>query len=144
MAEYKYNGYLEARLQLWAWWYISIARGEVGWPPASIMTVVLELGAYIHSPKPRDIPTNDLAEEINMWVIQLGKLHPQLEKALRAYYGLDEESIKLNRQLPLKRIAQKQGISLSNFKERVKDAKLWLSGRIYPETEKFHDKLGIV
>ena len=144
MSEYKYNSYLEARLQLWSWWYTDIANGNVGWPSSSIIAVIKELGTFIKSSRPSDIPTNQLAEEVNTWVKQMGKMHPELELALRAYYSLDEASLKSKRRIPLKSLAKNQGISLTLFKGLVKNAKFWLSGRVYPETENFHGKLGIV
>lgn len=116
------NQYLEIRLQIWAIWEDKMRRGEIGWPSESIMSVMLTVGTVVRGSAPAEMQTNEKAEEINSWVRRMGERYPTLEAALRAYY--------LAPKLPLRVLAESQKISISAFKERLKDAKIWLDGRI--------------
>jgi hypothetical protein len=118
--------YLEKRLSVWASWCLR----EKGWPPETLLAIMLEVGNLSRSCCGSSVPVgliNEWAEEINTWINRMREQRPEYADAIRAYY-LEQTNEKRVRHL-----AKERRIPVSTFFGRVKGAKDWLSGRLDAE-----------
>jgi hypothetical protein len=124
MSNYHHDPELEHRLQDWYQWYSLLANGETGWLGTSLMMNLIEFNPRGYSIGPRVPPNNPRAEEINAMVIELYYKIPEYAEALAAYY-FESPHYKLTE------IARRRHLSRSAFMQRVKSAKIWLSGCLH-------------
>jgi hypothetical protein len=126
-----FNRYLEMRLNIWALYHHYILIGEKGWPPVSVLAIMLETGttndSYFSSKPPTGI-ANELAEEMNAFINRMQHHRPQYADAIKAVY------IEKRAGLHLIDLARKRKISVSTLKQRAQGAKDWLSGILEHET----------
>lgn len=123
MQQEKFDLYLDGRLRIWAAWRLS----SKGWPPASLLAVMLEVGSLSRSfsgSKPPVGIEHEWAEELNTLVNRMRKQRPEYADAIKARY------IDLRHGQRMSDLAKARKISLSTFKQRIQGAKDWLSGRL--------------
>jgi hypothetical protein len=120
---------LDLRLRLWGYWIARIQNGEEGWPHTSLLAIVMELGNFTRSGKQYSPSTNEMADEMNGWINRMGMVFPQYKDAVKAKY-VPQDGRKFRSD---KELASDRKISVSTFKDRVRDAKIWLSGRLDAE-----------
>ncbi len=117
--------YLDLRLEDWARWEERVRMGHEGWPPSSVLSIVLEVGVVIQNSQSKPPMYFGRAEEINCWLNRLSKESPKIGEAIKAYSLRNDETYR--------QVAKKLNVSLTTFNERVREAKNWLSKYIYDE-----------
>jgi len=116
--------YIENRLQEWADWFIRGNNHGIGYPPESFITM-LEKGITAKKKKAFKLPilpTNESAEEMEKFVVEMSHQSQQMADALRKYYFGREPTIHLK--------AKSFGISAPQFKILLRMARQWLAGRL--------------
>lgn len=123
-----FDAYLDSRLRIWAAWQYRINHNEEGWPRASLIAIMCEVGALVRahakSKPPYDI-ANTWAHEMNTWINLLSRLHPLDADAVKAAYCEQKKLLEL---------AKDRQISVRAFKQRLHDGRTWLSGRLAAES----------
>lgn len=121
--------YIENRLQDWADWFIRGNNYGIGYPPESFITM-LEKGITVKrkgSAKLSVLPTNESAEEIEKFVVEMSRQNHQMADVLRKYYFGREPTIQLK--------AKSFGISEPKFKILLRMARQWLAGRLSAKSQ---------
>lgn len=121
--------YIENRLQEWADWFIRGNNHGIGYPPESFITM-LEKGVNIKRKKDFKLPilpTNESAEEMEKFVVEMSRQNQQMANALRKYYFGREPTISLK--------AKAFGVSGAQFKILLGMARQWLAGRLSINTK---------
>lgn len=116
--------YVEMRLQEWADWFIRGNTYGIGYPRESAITMIEK---SITVKKKKDfklpiLPTNESAEEVEKFVVEMSRQNHQMADALRKYYFGREPTIELK--------AKDCGISMAQFKIFLRMARQWLAGRM--------------
>lgn len=121
--------YLDRRLREWANWIVDIKMGNLGYPKESLISKVMLLGMIVRSGTSKPPISNPRAEHVGYWLARMGQTYPHYYEAVALCY--------LNPNIPSRFLAKELNISKSNFNERVKDGKIWLSGWLdaYAENE---------
>lgn len=113
--------YLENRLQEWAEWLKSGNFLNIGYPRQSISALVMEGKSVSKKDNFRKtVETNESAEEIEKFVVEMARYKPLMAKSLRMHY-FD--------QLSFRRSAKKLNISYMQYNLYIQMAKQWLLGR---------------
>jgi hypothetical protein len=113
--------YLEERLYQWADWY---SRGNfygLGYPSCSMEYRMMTEGAVVRNTGPKQLPSNEAAEEMESLVKEMAEHNKTMADALRCQYFLPGS---------LRSKAAKLDISHSHFKHYVDMAHQWLAGRL--------------
>jgi hypothetical protein len=113
--------YLEERLHQWADWY---SRGNfygLGYPSCSMEYRMMTEGVVTRNTRPKPLPSNEAAEEIEKLVKEMTEYNQTMANALRWQYFLPGS---------LRSKAAKLDISHSHFKRYVDMAHQWLAGRL--------------
>jgi hypothetical protein len=113
--------YLEERLYQWADWY---SRGNfygLGYPSCSMEYRMMTEGVVARNSRPKPLPSNEAAEEIEKLVKEMTEYNQTMANALRCQYFLPGS---------LRSKATKLDISHSHFKHYVDMAHQWLAGRL--------------
>ena len=121
--------YVEKRLQEWADWFIRGNTYGIGYPPESFITM-LEKGITAKKKKTFKIPilpTNESAEEMEKFVVEMAHQNRQMADALRKYYFGREPTLQLK--------AKIFGVSGAQFKILLGMARQWLAGRLSVNTK---------
>ena len=116
--------YIENRLQEWADWFIRGNTYGIGYPHESAVTMI-EKGLTAKKKKAFKLPilpTNESAEEMEKFVVEMSRQNQQMADALRKYYFGREPTINLK--------AKAFGISMTQFKMLLRMARQWLAGRL--------------
>ncbi len=121
-----YDYDLERRLANWARWEISYIQNRVGYPKQSSIVMFSEGMGIRDEFKSIPLIGNDQAQETGLWIKRMGWHHPDYQYAIQAYYLTTKK---------IREIADDLLISSRTFKQRLHDAKLWLSGRMSAEDE---------
>ena len=112
--------YVERRLAEWGHWF---ARGNfygLGYPPCSIEYRLMREGIVRTSPAgQRPLPIHENAEQIEKLVQTLERQHPNIARALRAYYF---------RCGSIRSQAKAKGMSHTELQRQVQQARHWLAG----------------
>lgn len=119
---------LESRLVNWSYWVISFENGDIGYPAKSTIADFGLVASFVRQSKPPFPLSNFDADEMNGWINQMALIHPEYRAALMAYY-MREKGMKIWE------IAQVFEISPRMFKQRLHDARTWLSGRLSEKCE---------
>jgi hypothetical protein len=133
----EFDLYLDGRLSAWGVYKYRSENNLDGWPTKSLIAVVMELGTLVRG-NARSMPPfsidDEEADEVNAWINRMRALYPQYADAVDAWY--------VPRGKKQRELAQERNISLSAFKARVHNAKMWLSGRLSAEitTEELFDQ----
>lgn len=128
-AQEYFSKYIENRLQEWADWYIRGNNHGIGFPPESFITM-LEKGITIKKKKSFNLPilpSNESAEEMEKFVVEMSRQNQQMANALRKYYFGREPTIQLK--------AKAFGVSGAQFKILLGMARQWLAGRLSINTK---------
>lgn len=115
--------YIDERLNQWAAWYRQRVRLGIGYPPCSIEYRMMTEGCIPRSEylgiKP--MPTNELAEEMESFIVEMSKQHKTAAQALRKHYYEQGNAHQKS---------QTMHISESQFEKLVLFARAWLLGRL--------------
>lgn len=113
--------YINERLSQWAHWYIYYADFGLGFRHKSTVGQLIDGGGVVIRSTLNYIPSNPLAEEMEILVHELAEQNYRLADALREYYfGSGNMVCK----------AKRVGLSTTHFKVYVDAAKQWLIGRL--------------
>lgn len=116
--------YVETRLQEWADWFIRGNTYGIGYPHESAITMVKK-GVTVKKKKDFKLPilpTNESAEEVEKFVVEMSHQNRQMADALRKFYFGREPTIALK--------AKAFGVSAAQFKILLGMARQWLAGRL--------------
>ncbi len=117
--------YIDWLLDVWAYWEIQLSTGNVGWRPYSSSMIPLNLSDFRTKQfGSRTPPFNEIADRMNYIINQeMAVSYPSYVNILKALYLSSKKK-------RLKDIAQEQKISVAGLKIKLRDAKLWLDGRV--------------
>lgn len=115
---------LEVRLNNWARWVVKITEGEIGYPKESITSYFSTYGFVpLNHVKTSSNPLNSpREEEINTVINQMALQFPQYSKAIYSSYVAKGKRAD---------VAKGLGISTRTLRDRVQNAKIWMSAKIY-------------
>jgi len=126
------NNDLESCLKTWSWWKNNISHGNAGWPHETILSKMISYGGMIPTPhriigeNTQKCPIqNDTAEEIDNLIKKMNREYPEYAMALADYYLGN---------YPIHILVKIHKCSRSSYMQRVKSAKVWLSGYIASKT----------
>lgn len=115
---------LHKRLVNWSYYKLD----DNGYPTKSTIADFGLPSNGIRRSKPPISINNLKADEMNGWINIMGKEHPEYKQAIGAYY-LRSASERIWE------LAKRYHISPRMFKQRLHDARLWLSGRLSSEVK---------
>lgn len=120
------NVELDRRMRNWAYWIISFKKNEVGFPNRSTIADFGMDGSLQprHSKPPFSLQGVELADQMNGWLNIMGVHHPDYKSAIIRYY--------LTR-FKISELAKQVNIHPHTFKDRLRDARTWLKGRLSAE-----------
>lgn len=116
---------LDSRLKVWANWCIKNNDMGLGYPRASLFSLLEETGGlapYLMRNGQSRVLVNDIAEEIDRWLQKLSVVEPKLSKALRHFY-LEQGSVK--------HASQYSGFSYSTLKRYCDLGRYWILGGMH-------------
>jgi hypothetical protein len=122
---YTLDAYVDNRLEEWAKWIIDIDNGNIGYPKLSSLVKIMNPTISTVSGEVsftfKHAIENQRAEEVDAMIKELKNQYPEYAEAITAFW--------INRHEDMKLVAEKFNLSRSAFMQRVRSAKLWLSGR---------------
>lgn len=121
--------YLDHRLEEWADWFIHGNTFGIGYPHESAITMI-EKGITVKKKKVFKLPilpTNESAEEMEKFVVEMSYQNRRIADVLRKYYFGREPTT------PLK--AKAFGVSGAQFHILLSMARQWLAGRLSVNTK---------
>ncbi len=119
---------LENRLINWSYWMIDFKEGRLGYPSKSTIADFGLVDSHVRQSRPPFPLNNLLADELNGWINIMAIEHPEYRTTLCAYYMRAKG-------LRIWELAQDFKISPRMFKQRLHDARLWLTGRLSIEVK---------
>ncbi len=122
---YTLDAYVDHRLEEWAKWIHGIASGDIGFqglsPIMKILKPTVSTASGTMSFAIRHAIENEKAEEVDTMLKEMESQYPEYAEAIKAFWLFRSEGTMA--------IAEKHNLSHSAFKQRLRNAKLWLSGR---------------
>lgn len=118
-----YDHEVERRLRAWAYFEVEMRGGFIGWPEKSVICLFSD--GHI-TPRYQAVSTCPLlkyavAQEMSAWVSLMKRKMPEHAEAICLYY-LTRRNIR--------EISDFLGVPTSTFKQRLREARIWLSGLI--------------
>jgi hypothetical protein len=111
---------IETMLETWADWARSGSRYGTEYPSVSVIGAITETGGHrTQTPWPKQIDSNETAEIMESWVVELGKAKPMESKVLKEYYVKRWHKDKISRVYK---------VSVRMLEHRIKSAKDFLLG----------------
>ncbi len=115
---------IETRLEGWRYYRLELDEGDIGWPSKNIL-IALNMGGSSNPPTTGTCLIYKYSDhqQLDSWIMQMGREHPHLEDTLRVYY-VSKGHWKIGSVCSLLEISRR------TLLQRVHDAKLWLCGRL--------------
>lgn len=113
---------LERLLNHWGKWVKSGNKIGLGYSGKNNLAKISESGGmFFYGTGLKLIPDDPRAEEMERLIIKLSHFNPREANAVKEYYG---------KQLSRQEAASRLKISVTTLNERIRLAKMWLSGRL--------------
>jgi hypothetical protein len=109
---------VKERCGVWAEWYSGGKPYGLGYPSASLEYRILRGGGRKSF---TGLPCHAAAEEIEAWVSDMARYHPQMAQILRCYY-FEAQGLRAG--------AEQLAMGVTAFKEQLEKAHHWLAGRL--------------